>query len=461
MSKLLKKIVNGEFINVMYNGDIYLLVDEFVCDKKHIIYFNSLNNELFCYKKGNEFEVIDEEKLIERVKDENGLYKDEYLYYEKFNNMNFTLTSQEIIGGERRLIIEKVLDKIMELNVSTPRNDMFNKLQNLRIKRVGKLRELGIRGSSSAYHIKSNTIYVKKDETKDSIFFHEILHALTGKDSFLFNTILGVGLVEGIAEAKTIEAHNKNISSNYNGYEFNFDANNSGTYVENACIASQLEYVLGENLLDSLINKDAKFVEKFYRKYGLNTYLLLRYRLNKLANKNRVKNNDDFDKLQDQVLRSVFDKEFGNVKDEESAIKYFDTLNTFGLFRARKDEEDTLLKEYFNEKKELCIKKLGINIDNKIKYEPVTFKNKFLVSEYNKRILLDMRSYLSLNMNQGDIVKIYRLNKDNKVYGLLFVNDNLIFTKEYNLNGSIKTNIDFEMDELEELVIEEEHTRKL
>ena len=32
MNKLLKKIVNGEFINVIYNDDIYLLVDEFVCE---------------------------------------------------------------------------------------------------------------------------------------------------------------------------------------------------------------------------------------------------------------------------------------------------------------------------------------------------------------------------------------------------------------------------------------------
>ena len=36
MNKLLKKIINGEFINVIYNDDIYLLVDEFVCDKKLI-----------------------------------------------------------------------------------------------------------------------------------------------------------------------------------------------------------------------------------------------------------------------------------------------------------------------------------------------------------------------------------------------------------------------------------------
>ena len=78
MNKLLKRIVNGEFINVIYNDDIYLLVDEFVCDKKHIIYFNSLNNELFCYKKGKDYEIVEEEELIQKVKDENGLYKDEY-----------------------------------------------------------------------------------------------------------------------------------------------------------------------------------------------------------------------------------------------------------------------------------------------------------------------------------------------------------------------------------------------
>ena len=462
MNKLLKRIVNGEFINVVYNDDIYLLVDEFVCDKKHIIYFNSLNNELFCYKKGKDFEVIEEEKLIEKVKDENGLYKDEYLYHSKFKNMNTPSNITEITGGERRLIIEKFLDEIERLDVSIPRQDLFNKLLNLRIKRINKLRDLGIFGASSAYHIRSNTIYVRSDEYKDNVFFHELIHALTGKDSFSFNTLLGVGLIEGIAESKTIEAFHKNVSSSYNGYEYNFDAKNSRLYVENAAIASQLEYILGENLLKSLISKDSKFVEKFYRKYGLNTFISLRYGLNKMYRNNRkqINNNDRLDRIQDMLLRTVFDKEFESVVDEESAIKYFDTLNTFGLFRVRKDEEDSLLRDYFNKKKEECSKKLNVSLDS-VKYEPVQFKNKFLSNEYNKRILVDARSYFSLNYKQGDRVKIYRANRDGKVYGLLYVNDELIFKKEYGLNGSSKTNIDFDMSELEEIEIEEEHKRQL
>ncbi len=462
MNKLLKRIVNGEFINVVYNGDIYLLVDEFVCDKKHIIYFNSLDHELFCYKKGKDFEIIEEEELIEKVKDENGLYKDEYLYHSKFTPMNQPENVVEITGGERKLIIEKALDRMGELNTRFTREELQTKLLNLKIKRIDKLRNLGIYGSSSAYHIKSNTIYVRADEYKEETFFHEIIHALTGKDSFEYNLLLGKGLVEGIAEAKTIEVFNKNISSHNNGYEYNFDANNISNYNENACIADQLEYILGDNLFDSLIAKDSKFVEKFYRKYGVNTYISLRYKLNKMLrnNKKRIKNDKLLDATQDLLLRSVFDKEFESVIDEKSAIKYFDSLNSFGLFRARKDNEDTLLKEYFDSKKKQCEEKLHIKLDQ-VKYESVEFKNKYLLSEFDKRIYMDVRSYLSLNYNPTDRIRICKLNKKGKVYGLLFINDELIFMKEYTLNNSFKVNIPYNIDELEELSVQENSYKKL
>ena len=85
----------------------------------------------------------------------------------------------------------------------------------------------------------------------------------------------------------------------------------------------------------------------------------------------------------------------------------------------------------------------------------------YLNSEYDKRILFDVRSYLSLNYNENDRIRIYKLRKNDKVYGLLFINDELIFMKEYNLNNSFKVNVEFNMDELEELVVEPTNTRKI
>ncbi len=452
MNKLLKKIVNGEFINVIYNGDIYLLVDEFICDKKHVIYFNSLNSELFCYKKDDGYEVIKEKKLIEKVKEENGLYKDEYLYRSKFNTVNNEKNVVEITGGERQLIIETFLDKLI---TKIPRDVLKNKLNDLRIKRINKLKYLGIRGNSSVYHIRSNTVLLRSDE-KESTIFHELLHALTGKDSFIFNSLLGIGLVEGIAENKTIETYQKNVSSSYKGYEYNFDTHDAGPYIENACVTSQLEYILGENLTDSLINKDSKFIEKFYRKYGLNTYLVLRYKLNKICRNSRKQQNNEFllDEVQDLLLRSVFDKEFESVVDEKTASKYFDSLNTFGLFRARKDREDNLLRIYFNSKKEECSKKLNSSLDN-INYEPVKFKNRYLPQEYDLRILKDVRSYLSLNYKPGDVINVYKLQQDDVCYAVVYKNNFQVMKKVYDLNDSKKYHGDVNVSDFEEIFINE------
>ncbi len=457
MNKLLKKIVNGEFINVIYNGDIYLLVDEFVCEKKHIIYFNSLDKDLFCYKKSNGYEIIKEPELIEKVREENGLYKDEYLYRNKFNQISDEKKSViEITGGERQLLIEQFLDRF---NSKIPRDVLKNKLNDLKIKRINKLKYLGIKGNSSAYHIRSNTMLLRENE-KESTIFHEFLHALTGKDSFAYNSLLGIGLLEGIVENATMEVYQKNISSNYNGYEFNFDT--KGTYIENACCASQIGFILGESLIDSVINKDSKFVEKFYRKYGLNTYLILRYKLNKMCrNCRKQKDNSELlDQVQDLLLRSVFDKEFEGITDEKSAYKYFESLNSFGLFRARRDKNDYLLRDYFNQKKFECSKKLKIDLSN-AKYEPVQFKNKYLPSEYEIRILKDISSYLSGNYKPGDVINIYKLQEEGRCFGVFYKNGELLFTKEYDLNGSRKVNTVFDIKDLEELFVVKEKEKTL
>jgi len=462
MNKLLKRIVNGEFINVIYNDDIYLLVDEFVCEKKHVIYFNSLNNELFCYKKGKDFEIIEDEKLIEEVKDKNGLYKDEYLYNSKFKSISENLIPSEVVGGERRLVIESFLDELNRVNIKVPRDVLEDRLKNVRIRRINNFKDYGIENTSSAYSVKSNTIFVRHEEFNSRTLFHELIHALTGNKSYQYNFLLGVGLIEGITEQKTIESHGRNISSTYNGYEYNFDTHSGGSYIENACLASQLEYILGEDLLGELTTREYKFVEKFYKKYGLNTYLNLRHKLNEICRKNkrRVKDNELFDKTQDLLLRSVFDKEFERVNNKETAVEYFDSLNTFGLFRARKDSEDSLLKDYFNEKKELCSKKINDELKD-INYEPVKFKNKYLKYEFDKRILQDVKSYFSLNYNEGDSIKIYKFYREDKCYSVFYVNNEIVLMKEYDLNGSRKVNIDFDMSELEEIGISDEYKKVL
>ena len=131
MNKLLKEIVNGEFINVVYDDEVYLFVDEFIYKNKYISYFNSLHGDLFCYRKGNLYEVIEDETLCEKVREENDLYMDFYLYYGK-NNKNGK--SYEITGGERNLIIENFISDLSKLG-EVDRNLIYDLLKDTTFKR--------------------------------------------------------------------------------------------------------------------------------------------------------------------------------------------------------------------------------------------------------------------------------------------------------------------------------------
>ena len=55
-----------------FNGEEYVLVDTFNPEKK-IYYFKNKKNELFCYKIGEIYEIIEDFDLIKKIKEENDL----------------------------------------------------------------------------------------------------------------------------------------------------------------------------------------------------------------------------------------------------------------------------------------------------------------------------------------------------------------------------------------------------
>ena len=71
-----------------------------------------------------------------------------------------------------------------------------------------------------------------------------------------------------------------------------------------------------------------------------------------------------------------------------------------------------------------------------------------------------MKSYLNLNAKGVKNYKLYKLYQDDKVYGIFIVNDELLFTKEYDLNGSKKVVINFNLNDAEEINMNHSNIRR-
>ena len=446
MSKQLKEIVNGEFINIVYDNEIYLLVDEFKYNNKCISYFNSLHGDLFCYKKDHTYEIIEDENICEKVREDNDLYIEYYLYLNKFINSN---NSKEITGGERKLLIENFISDLSNL-CKVNRGDIHRLLKDTVFKKSNNM---------NAYNILSNTIYLK-DYSKHNVVFHEIVHALTNKN-YKTNFIIGHGLLEGYASLLTNKLYAKRISGIYNGLEYNFEPHIVGNCNECMAVVSQLEFILGEDISKYMFDTDINIIKKVCDKTSLNTYLYIRRKLNKIYKNYRknINSNKELYEVQDVLLRNTFDKEFKNIKNIKDAFYYFDKLNDLGYYRARLNGKDKELETYFNKKLNECNKLLNTTFN--IKYHDVRFNNRYLEYEYDKRILNDMKSYI--NINKKDEVydlNVYKYIKNDKVYGLFAINGMPLFVKEYDLNGSRKVNIHIDLAEAEEIANNEEIIKK-
>ena len=444
MNKLLKEIVNGEFINVVYDDEVYLFVDEFIYKNKYISYFNSLHGDLFCYRKGNLYEVIEDETLCEKVREENDLYMDFYLYYGK-NNKNGK--SYEITGGERNLIIENFISDLSKLG-EVDRNLIYDLLKDTTFKRSLNY---------NCYNTLSNVVYLK-DPKKSNIVFHELIHVITNKD-YKTNFLVGHGLLEGYASLLTNKIYTKNISGVYNNLEYNFDPHLVGNCNECTLIASELEFLTGEDAYNMIYNSDIKNIEKICNKIGLNAYLYVRYGLNKIYKKYKKGKycNGELLVLEDVILHNAFDREFNLIKNKEDAYKYFDKLNNFGYYRVKVGGRDSLLEEYFNQKLEEYNNKFNTNLN--VEYKEANFNNRYLEYEYDKRICNDMKSYLNMSNDVYDC-HVYRLNKNGNVYGIFVINESLLYVKKYDLNGSRRVNIDFDLSDAYEIVLEDKIVRK-
>ena len=88
--------------------------------------------------------------------------------------------------------------------------------------------------------------------------------------------LIGQGLNEGAVELTTIRAFNSDVSSTYCGKTFNYDTTNH-SYIEEACIVNQLEYIMNSSINEFVINGNDSIFKEFYQKYGLNTFIKFRF----------------------------------------------------------------------------------------------------------------------------------------------------------------------------------------
>lgn len=119
--------------------------------------------------------------------------------------------------------------------------------------------------------------------------------------------------------------------------------------------AKQLDYSLGEDYdLHEMLTEPHKQINKFGEKYGQSNKRIFLHKVNKTYNYSTLKS---FMDTQDFMLRTVFDKKFEMIDDEDTMKKYFEELIEFGLLRGRVNGKDEYLNSYYNNKKEELEKK--------------------------------------------------------------------------------------------------------
>ena len=244
------------------------------------------------------------------------------------------------------------------------------------------------KGSSGYYnHIKDeigfDSFYLQKNnnETKRTMF-HEFIHGMTQKQICLYNILHMDGLMEGETESLVEDVLGDQNRSSYCNVgipgisvylQANFSPKVTRSYFTHVSIVRQMEYLLGKKSYDSILNGNMQFEKDFAQKYGKSLLRYLAKGTTELKFFRREKIIDEFKKfsnMQNVLLKKAFDRDFSEVKDIESAQKFFQKLRGFETERCRfavsdgNVSEDLSFQNYYYSKYEETIKnlsKLGID----------------------------------------------------------------------------------------------------
>ena len=386
-----------DLVSEKFNGREYTLVEVYT-EKDKIYHFLSDDKEIFCLKKEEKYVVIKDKTYLKEIKQKYGFIdnKNGIFYTAKPILVSTILGVKGVKNADKKQkneIVNSTFEKLSKLFPEEKLDKMKRRLQKVKLYLCEDWRI----SAEGWYHPATDGIFLLEGKsaveyaTKNETIFHECMHAILGK-KFGFD-ILSQGINEGIADSITEKVFDNGTSTKGEKLAFNFS---NRTYMEQISLIRQMQYAIGTSDIDMLKNP-YKFLEDFSQKYGRDTCRLIKHTTRRLIHsKNMEAPEEYFSRAQDIVLVKIFDKDFENVKDVESAKKYLERLQNFELVRGDM-EGNNFFEKYYDCKKSILREKFieqGIPseyIDLHLKnYKKSVFKNRYTsqdLEEESERLL--------------------------------------------------------------------------
>ena len=383
-----------DFFTIKINSKNYILVDEFVHNNTPIFCFATLTEEIFCKKVDNKYVQIKDKFEINLFKNKLGLISPTIIYNGKDNqikkivikgikyyqdSVKYKIANTEPLTAEEnsQFFEEQIqnfknIDKKFNLNLNQKKiNKIFSKLKVLKM-------ENSIREHARAfYNIKKNFIALEtrdvssKNPYSKQVRLHEAIHAQTFRHTSYFfrHRVSNLGILEGETEDLADKIFGNNTASRHffkdskkNHYNVLFNFPSDTSYKTLVSIVRQMQYVTGKNSYKSIIEGSLDFEKNFAKEYGIGLLIYINTLSKKLVTLDKKHLNNHigtFKKIQDTLLRKVFDKDFSKVNSLDDAKQYLQKLRGFETQRGlisridlekKVEIEDKTFEEYYNQK---------------------------------------------------------------------------------------------------------------
>ncbi len=343
------------------------------------------------------------------------------------------------INSIARNVSKKLCDTFPEFNLN--QNELFIKLSRLNMYKA-KMPE----GMAEAnYFYKNTSIYFNEhiqDEDLEEFAIHECIHYLQevkDKRNYLLRMglcdytefkIYGLGLNEAAVQLMASKVNG--IPKEYVKYfGISFETNSPSYYPLECCLANQLAYLVGENILfESTLNSNDNFKEHFANITSPKTYIAIQNAFDDILNNeeeiiklnNRIASIDDrnkkvdgmlekidelkseisltFMRTQNLIISSYFDNTFNNISTLEDVENYRRKLYNFKNYLGSMEGYTFFNDYYVNKMMELEKKYNAIeNGEVETAIKVITKKENIFVSLFRtiKKLLLGNKEQANIN----------------------------------------------------------------
>ena len=343
------------------------------------------------------------------------------------------------INSIARNVSKKLCDTFPEFNLN--QNELFIKLSRLNMYKATMPEGM----AEANYFYKNTSIYFNEhiqDEDLEEFAIHECIHYLQevkDKRNYLLRMglcdytefkIYGLGLNE--ASVQLMASKVNGIPKEYVKYfGISFETNSPSYYPLECCLANQLAYLVGENILfESTLNSNDNFKEHFANITSPKTYMAIQNAFDDILNNeeeiiklnNRIASVDDrnkkvdgmlekieelkseisltFMRTQNLIISSYFDNTFNNISTLEDVENYRRKLYNFKNYLGSMEGYTFFNDYYVNKMMELEKKYNAIeNGEVETAIKVITKKENIFVSLFKaiKKLLLGNKEQANIN----------------------------------------------------------------